>query len=250
MKIEEKLKKRYLYTEKSNVPKLLYFFFQFLKLKFKPRLLYSNWGIDLMIKDILNKNKKKGIYIDVGCHHPLINNNTYMLYINGWKGINVDLDFNSIDMFNYFRPKDDNIMSALSNRKGQGDLYFFHNRAPKNTISKSRGKGAKLIKKIQINTLNNIIKNSKFNSKNIDFLSIDVEGNELKVLKGLNFKKYKPKVVMIEFINPKSKEFYNNNISQITNSEIYKFMIRKKYKFVNWVQDDLVFIKNNTKSIK
>ena len=74
MRIEEKLKKKYLYTEKSNVPKLLYFFFQFLKLKFKPRLLYSNWGIDLMIKDILKKNKKKGIYIDVGCHHPLINN--------------------------------------------------------------------------------------------------------------------------------------------------------------------------------
>ncbi len=242
MKIEEKLKKRYLYTEKKNLPKLLYFFFQFLKLKYKPRLLYSNWGVDLIIKDILKKNKKKGIYIDVGCHHPLINNNTYMLYIDGWKGINVDLDFNSIDMFNYFRPKDDNIMSALSNKKGQGDLYFFHNRAPKNTISKSRGKGAKLIKKIQINTLNNIIKNSKFNGKNIDFLSIDVEGNELNVLKGLNFNKYRPKIISIEFIKPNVNEFYQHNIQNIEKSNIYKFMISKKYKLINWIHDDLVFI--------
>ena len=242
MKVEEKLKSKYLYTEKRNILKLLYFFFQFLKLKFKPRLLYSNWGVDLIISDIFKKNRKKGIYIDVGCHHPLINNNTYILYKSGWKGINIDLDFSSIDMFNYFRPKDDNIMTALSNTKGQTDLYFFHNRAPKNTISKSRGKGAKSIKKIEINTLDNIIKNSKFKIKDIDFLSIDVEGNELNVLRGLNFKKYRPKIILIEFIKPEIKEFYQHNIKDIEKSNIYKFMISKKYKLVNWIHDDLVFI--------
>ena len=145
-------------------------------------------------------------------------------------------------MFNYFRPKDDNIMSALSNKIGQGDLYFFHNRSAKNTISKSRGKGAKLTKKIQINTLNDIIKNSKFNIKDIDFLSIDVEGNELNVLKGLDFKKYRPKIVSIEFIKPNIKEFYQHNIKDIEKSNIYKFMISKNYKLINWIHDDLVFI--------
>ena len=125
MKIEEKIKKKYLYSENKNLPKLIYFLFQFLKFKFKPRLLYSNWGVDLLVKDILKKGKEKGIYIDVGCHHPFINNNTYVLYKKGWRGINVDLDFNSIDMFNYFRPNDNNIEIALSNKKGQSDLYFF-----------------------------------------------------------------------------------------------------------------------------
>ena len=247
MKIEEKLKSKYLYTEKRNILKLLYFFFQFLKLKFRPRLLYSNWGVDLIISDIFKKNRKKGIYIDVGCHHPLINNNTYILYKSGWKGINIDLDFNSIDMFNYFRPKDDNVMTALSNTKGQTDLYFFHNRAPKNTISKLRGKGAKSIKKINVNTLDNIIRNSKFKINDIDFLSIDVEGNELNVLKGLNFKKYRPKIILIEFIKPDIKEFYQHNIKDIEKSKIYKFMISKKYKLVNWIHDDLVFISKTSK---
>ena len=241
MKIEEQLKRKYLYSKRKSLPKLLYFFFQLFKSKFKSKKLYSNWGIDLLVKDILKK-KKRGTYIDVGCHHPLINNNTNMLYKNGWKGINIDLDFNSIDMFNYFRPKDDNILSALSNKKGQADLYFFHNRAAKNTISKSRGKGARSIKKIEINTLDNIIKNSKFKIKDIDFLSIDVEGNELNVLKGLNFKKYRPKIISIEFIKPNIKEFYQHNIKDIEKSNIYKFMIRKKYKLINWVHDDLVFI--------
>ena len=241
MKIEEQLKKKYLYSKKKNLPKLLYFFFQFFKSKFKSRKLYSNWGIDLLVKDILKK-KKRGTYIDVGCHHPLINNNTNILYKNGWKGINIDLDFNSIDMFNYFRPKDDNVISALSNKKGQADLYFFHNRAAKNTISKSRGTGARSIKKIEVNTLDNIIKNSKFKIKDIDFLSIDVEGNELNVLRGLNFKKYRPKIISIEFIKPDIKEFYQHNIKDIEKSNIYKFMISKNYKLINWIHDDLVFI--------
>ncbi len=249
MKIEEKLKKNFLYSDKKNLPKLLYFFFQFIKFKLKPRILYSNWGIDLLVKDILKKQKEKGIYIDVGSHHPLINNNTYTLYKNGWKGINIDLDFNSIDMFNYFRPRDHNIQRALSNKIGITDLYFFHNRAAKNTITKSRGKGAKSIKKIKTDTLNNVIENSKINIKKIDFLSIDVEGNELNVLKGLNFKKYRPKIISIEFIKPNIKEFYQHDINNILKSDIYKFVINKNYKLVNWLHDDLIFISKTSKII-
>ena len=249
MKIEEKLKKKFLYSEKKNLPKLLYFFFQFLKFNLKPRTLYSNWGIDLLIKDILKNQKEKGIYIDVGSHHPLINNNTYILYKRGWKGINIDLDFNSIDMFNYFRPKDHNIQIALSNKIGFTDLYFFHNRSAKNTITKSRGKGAKSIKRVKTDTLNNIIKNSKINTKKIDFLSIDVEGNELNVLKGLNFKNYRPKIISIEFIKPNIKEFYQHDIKNIFKSDIYKFMISKKYKLVNWIHDDLIFISKTSKMV-
>ena len=249
MKIEEKLKKKFLYSEKKNLPKLLYFFFQFLKFNLKPRTLYSNWGIDLLIKDILKNQKEKGIYIDVGSHHPLINNNTYILYKRGWKGINIDLDFNSIDMFTYFRPKDHNIQIALSNKIGFTDLYFFHNRSAKNTITKSRGKGAKSIKRVKTDTLNNIIKNSKINTKKIDFLSIDVEGNELNVLKGLNFKNYRPKIISIEFIKPNIKEFYQHDIKNIFKSDIYKFMISKKYKLVNWIHDDLIFISKTSKMI-
>ena len=244
MKIEEKLKARYLYSLNLNPFKLIYFIFQFLKFKFKPRIINANWGLDVVIKDIF-KNKKKGIYIDVGCHHPLINNHTYLLYKNGWRGINVDLDFSSIDMFNYFRPDDCNKLKAVSNIKGFTKFYFFHNRAPKNTISKKSSKGAKLIKRIETDTLDNIIKKSKFLIKKIDFLSIDVEGNELNVLKGLNFKKYKPKVVVLEFIDPSIKEFYGHKIENIMSSKIYKFMKNRNYKLVNWIHDDLIFISKN-----
>lgn len=244
MKFEEKIKNYYLYSKKNNLFKFLYFNFQLLKSKLKPRIINANWGIDVIVNSIL-KFKKKGIYIDVGCHHPLINNNTYLLHKRGWVGINIDLDFNSIEMFNYFRPHDDNQQIASSNKKSISNLYFFHNRAPKNTLNKNNGIGAKKIKKINTDTLDNIIRGSKLTIKEIDFLTIDVEGNELNVLKGLNFDKYKPKVISIELINKNKKYFYEQKIENIQQSNIYKFMVKKKYKLANWIHDDLIFISNN-----
>jgi len=243
MKLEEKIKEKYLYSKNLNIFKIFYFFFQFLKNKFKPRRPNSHWGVDLILNDIF-KNKKKGFYIDVGCHHPLLNNHTYLFYKKGWSGINIDLDFNSIDLFNFFRPKDLNIQSGISDQIGEMNLYFFHNRAAKNTISKEFGENAKQIKKIKTDTLDNILFQNKLYEKKIDFLSIDVEGNELNVLKGFNLKRYRPKVILLELIYNDVKEFYQKDINSIIKSDIYKYMIANKYKLINWNHDDLMFMLN------
>jgi len=242
MKIEEKIKNKYLYSKKTNIFKFFYFYYQFLKSKFKPRLAYSHWGVDLIITKLLN-SKNKGIYIDVGCHHPFLNNHSYLLYKSGWEGINIDIDYNSIDMFNFFRKSDVNIQTAVTDHKGEVDLFFYHNRAAKNTISKEFGSDAKEQKKINSDTLNNIIENSKFKNSKIDFVSIDVEGNEMNVLNGFNLKKYKPKLILLEFILPNKKEFYEKDINEITNSEVYKFLIKNEYKLINWNHDDLLFMR-------
>ena len=242
MKIEEKIKNKFLYSKKTNIFKFFYFYFQFLKAKFKPRLAYSHWGIDLIITKLLN-SKNKGIYIDVGCHHPFLNNHSYLLYKSGWEGINIDIDYNSIDMFNFFRKSDVNIQTAVTDHKGEVDLFFYHNRAAKNTISKEFGSDAKEQKKINSDTLNNIIENSKFKNSKIDFVSIDVEGNEINVLNGFNLKKYKPKLILLEFILPNKKEFYEKDINEITNSKVYNFLIKNEYKLINWNHDDLLFMR-------
>ena len=248
MKLEEKIKNNFLYKKKLNIFKFLYFFYQFLKTKKiqNNRKFYSNWGLDLMADDFFKK-KTKGIYIDVGCHHPFLNNNTYRLYKRGWRGINIDLDFNSIDMFNFFRQSDLNVQSAISDTEEEKDFFFFHNRSAINTLSKSSGNKAKEIKKINTITLNSLIENSKFKDNKIDFLSIDVEGHELNVLKGFDIKKYKPNLIILEFIDPNINEFYHQKIENIINSLLYKYMDNNDYKLINWIHDDLVFVpKTNT----
>jgi hypothetical protein len=112
-----------------------------------------------------------------------------------------------------------------------------------------RGSDAKEIRKIQTETLNNVIKESKFSDKKVNLLSIDVEGFELNVLKGFDFEKYSPELVVVEYIDPamKKAEFYNQNINNIINSELYNFMIDKNYKFINWFHSDLIFVNNKVR---
>ena len=145
-------------------------------------------------------------------------------------------------LFNYFRKTDSNIQAAVSNKENETNLYFYHNRSAINTLSKDSGINAREIKKIKTQTLDRIIENSKFRNKIIDYLSIDVEGHELNVMKGFNLKKYKPKLIVLELINPSIKEFYLNKIENVLNSKIYEYMNENNYKLVNWIHEDLIFV--------
>jgi len=211
---------------------------------------FSFSGVDILIENIF-RNQKNGFYIDVGCQHPIKNNNTYLLHKRGWSGINIDLDKDNIDLFNVSRISDDNINIAASNKINEVDLFFFHKKSPINTIDKktSQFQKAKIssIKKIKTNTLNNIIKSSKYSNKKIDLLSIDVEGHELPVLEGLDFDKYSPNVIVVEYLdlNVSKLEIKNLNIENVINSEIYKFLTLKKYILVNSIYSDLIFIKSD-----
>ena len=147
-------------------------------------------------------------------------------------------------MFNFFRKEDTNIQAAVSNSSEEKNLYFFHNKSAINTLSIKEGSKATEVKKVITSTLNKIIENSIYKNREIDFLSIDVEGYEIEVLKGLDFNKYKPKLVVLEFIDHEIKEFYNQKINNILNSQLNKFMENKNYKLVNWIHDDLVYVPN------
>jgi hypothetical protein len=66
----------------------------------------------------------------------------------------------------------------------------------------------------------------------------------MNVLKGFDINKYRPDIIVLEFIDNalKKQEFYNHNIQNVIDSEIYKYMLSNKYSFVNWVGSDLVFV--------
>lgn len=230
---------------------IIYYFFNIIFKKNKYRKIsYSYGSVDLLLEHIF-KNQSHGFYIDVGCQHPVMNNNTYLLYKKGWNGINIDLDKKNIDLFNFYRKRDLNLNFAISSQEGERDLFFYHDKSAINTVEKSvanyQRAQVKEIKKVKTKTLNSIIENSKFNNLTIDFVSIDVEGHELDVIKGFDLKKYKPKVVIIEFLDLSLKklEIKNLNIKNFLKSEIYQYMIDKNYTLVNLIHSDLVFVNNS-----
>ena len=207
---------------------------------------YSFGGCDLLINYIF-KFKKKGFYLDVGCQHPVSNNNTYLLNRRGWNGMNIDLDPKNIRLFNLERPNDMNICKCVSSDNSEKDLFFFHSGSPINSLEKKtiKDKSNFSLKRIKTYTLNSILKD--YNIKNIDYFNLDVEGHEMDVLKNFDIKLYKPKVISVEFIDYQMKklEFKNNNIGVVLESEIYKYFISNNYHFINWSHADLIFIHKN-----
>ena len=229
---------------------MLKFIKVFIKSLTHKKVSYSYGGIDSLVLNIF-KDQKEGFYLDIGCGHPIKNNNTYLLNKKGWSGINIDLDVDNIDLFNSYRKKDVNLATAVSDKEGETELYFYHSKSALNTISKDNADFQKAkvsaIKKIKTQTINKIIENSPFKDRKIDFLSVDVEGSELAILKNFDFIKYSPKVIVVEYLDLSLKklEIKNLNINNIIKSEIYKLIKSKNYTLANILHSDLVFINNN-----
>tara|TARA_B110000090_G_C13340735_1_gene431037 strand:- start:741 stop:1442 length:702 start_codon:yes stop_codon:yes gene_type:complete len=214
---------------------------------------YSISNVDLIIDRIFS-NKKEGIYVDVGCNHPIKFNNTYLLYKRGWNGINIDLDNDSINQFNKLRKRDLNIKTLVTSFDDEEkQLYFYHNRSAINTVSKSladkRVNKHKEIKTIKGSSLNSIIEKSKYKDSKINLLSIDIENYEYDVLKNFNFEQYNIDVIVAEITDTgvNNLETYNQSLDFILNSNLYKLLIKKNYKLINWVNADLIFVNKNNK---
>ena len=177
--------------------------------------------------EILNyfKKKKNGFYVDVGCYHPIHRNNTYLLHKQDWKGINIDVSQFSIDLFNYLRPNDLNYNCAISNKNETVKIFYQKELSQLSTIENEQAKkvfqGNIKEKEIQAFTLDKILKKDKFKDTKIDFLNIDVEGADFKVLEGLSFDKFKPELICIEIHD-----------KEIKDSKVYKFLNDKNYKLI------------------
>ena len=211
---------------------------------------YSLSNVDLII-DYLFKNINKGVYIDLGCNHPIKFNNTYLLYKRGWSGINIDSDFDSIKLFNKFRSNDFNVRNIVSDDESVKKLYYYHKRSALNTLNKDlvdsrASKPSKIIEEKSV-TLNKIIEDSPYQNSKINLLSVDIENHEFEALKNFNFLKYKVDVLAVESTDTSQKklEMYNQSINFITKSKVYNLIVKNGYKLINLIHSDLVFVRND-----
>ena len=217
---------------------------------------YSISNVDLII-DRIFRDIPKGIYIDVGCNHPIKYNNTYLLYKRGWTGINIDLDKKCIDEFDIMRKKDHNIQELVGSVDGEEkEIYYYHERSAINTISKELADKRQtkpreiLVKKTK--SLNKIIESSPYKSKKINLMSIDIENYEYEALKNFNFQKYQIDLIVTECtdMNENKLETYTQSLDYIMNTNLYKLLEKNEYRLINWVNSDLVFVKRNSESLK
>lgn len=190
---------------------------------------YSQDGEDIILKEFLAKDGiKKGFYVDIGAHHPKRFSNTYLFYKRGWNGINIDAMPGSKRLFNRSRKRDINLEIGISKKKATLTYYMFDEPGLNSFdegLSTFRDTNSKytLIDKKSVETypLSYILDKYLPKNQRIDFMNIDVEGLDLEVLKSNNWRKYKPRYILIEI--------FSDNLEDILEDNVYLFLKEMNY---------------------
>lgn len=182
--------------------------------------LFCDKGIDI----------SKMSYLDVGTNFPDDCNNTYLFYTMGARGVCVEADETLIEKIKTIRSEDKTLNIGVSaNNSTEADFYIFeisgHNTFDQEEAAK-KAKFGDIIKtaKVPLININELIKDTF--EKYPDFLSLDIEGLDLDVLKSLDFAKYPIPVICVEtcefsmtHIRPKFNGIKDYMLTQ--NYEIY-----------------------------
>ncbi len=208
---------------------------------------YSGNGEDVILMQYLFKNKNNGFYVDIGSFHPKIISNTYLLYKEKyWRGINVDPNPQTHDLFKKYRPNDVNLRVGIAQKEEQRAYYNF-SYSGANTFDEAFGEAKTskswntLLSKEMLPCvpLTSILEKHLPANTEIDLLDIDVEGLDLQVLKSNDWSKYRPRVVLVE-----DKEFRKNP----GNSEVFNFLKENGYNFHCYLDITLVMTEQNFKA--
>ena len=123
----------FLLNSKYKFLRKIFFFYNVYIRNYKFLNKSSQFDEEVFLKKYF-RNYEKGKYLDLGCFHPVRDNNTYQLYKRNWNGINIDLNPLTIELFNFSRPRDTNLNTALSRKSGKKNLYYFGECSPLNTL--------------------------------------------------------------------------------------------------------------------
>lgn len=173
---------------------------------------YSQIGQDTYFIENISKNKKNGIFLDIGANDGLLTSNTAKLEFEyDWSGVCVEANPDLIQELSKNRPKSKIIHSAVWN---SNKLVEFE--IPVNDVKKTKGnllsrisnlernqKGFRkdtIIKtvKVEARTVTEILKETLGLPCTIDYMSLDIEGAEIEALKGIDFSQIDIKFMTVE----------------------------------------------------
>lgn len=202
---------------------------------------YSQDGEDMILSSMFDDlgGRDRGFYIDVGALHPFRFSNTAYFYEKGWSGINIEPTPTAIEAFNKYRVRDVNLNIGIGENETELTFYCFDEPAL-NSFSKelSKERNDNTIYnitdeiKIKIYPLHQILKKYVPDGKKIDFLSIDVEGLDMSVLKSNDWQVYSPEFMLVEDII---------DIENLAASEVYSYLSALGYVLKAKTERTLIF---------
>ncbi len=149
-----------------------------------------------------------GIYVDVGGGHPVADNVSFYFYLMGWRGLVVEPQVKLADVYAHVRPRDYTVSVLAGAKDGEIDfhtvdkLHGFSTSVEANASAASAFGVGYSTTRLPVRRLSTLLDEAKI--LNIDFLKIDVEGAEADVLAGIDWTRHRPRVIVVEAVEPGS----------------------------------------------
>jgi FkbM family methyltransferase len=200
-------------------------------IQLRSKVSYSQSGEDIIADYFFESiGIEKPTYIDIGANQPVKGSNTYLFYLKGANGICIEPDLTLIASLKKERPKDIVLNIGIStNIAAEADFYYFDGHynawntfSKQDADNKTNESGIEYkVSKVQLDTVNNIVAKHQF--KHVNFISVDVEGLDLGILKSIDFDEIRPQLICVETI-----EFSLRNTVK-KNHEIINYVLTQGY---------------------
>lgn len=214
---------------------------------------HSQFGEDVVVYELLRKMSIQNMsYLDIGANDPEFFSNTYVFYKKGFTGVLVEPNPSLCGKLRAGRPRDKvlNVGIGIDEERTEADFYQFASEfSGLGTFSHANAKyvdeiglfGAprkiQQIIKVELLSINYVI--STYFAQCPDFISIDVEGWDLKILESLNFELYNPAVFCVETLA------YADDGSTYRIEAISEFLKTKGYFQFHETEANAIFVNKN-----
>jgi FkbM family methyltransferase len=171
---------------------------------------FSQFGEDLFLSEYFGD--RTGVYIDIGGNHPFRLSNTYLLYRKGWCGLIAEPIQDFYAKHKRYRPRDIQVNAAAG--EGSGQLTFYElwpsvlSTCDAVEVQRTLAGGrASLLRQytVPLVTVDKIYRDHLF-PRPVSLLSVDTEGHDLSVLKGIDWSILRPEIVICEANNPAAEQ--------------------------------------------
>lgn len=170
---------------------------------------YSLEGEDRILARLFDTDQttSHGFYVDVGAHDPMRYSNTYLFYRRGWRGVNIDAYPGSMKLFDKYRCRDTNIESGIGVTAGTMPFYVFNEPALNSfsqELSETRHAAdtsyqIEKVIDVAVSPLSDVLRGHLPHDSDLpSFLTVDVEGKDLDVLRSNNWSAFRPTYVLAE----------------------------------------------------
>lgn len=162
---------------------------------------FSQTGEDLMVIELLKTRpgaaeRPKGIYVDIGAHHPLFLSVTAALHFMGWNGISIDPLPDAMAMFHLLRSGDVNLTCAIG--KDDGEAYINVQGDPTLSFISDTPSDTGRAVPVPVRRIDGLLDEHLPAGRGIDVMNVDVEGGEEGVIDSNDWERYRPYVLLLE----------------------------------------------------